>query len=178
MFCVINGQYRSRCSCEFMLLSWKHSGIIDKKLSGFAEGLIMAFKLKALEAQFSYKTAHSNIDSDVTLAQRGGVSAVWWRVVRGLDRHAAAKWNRAAAVCAGVMCWILSHRLKNSCRRLLWNPSLCGRFTMWTETSGGRMKHLFLFFLHSPTPRAPCPTWVSSSQTSPCWTQHTKTGWM
>lgn len=54
-----------------------------------------------------------------------------------------------------VICWILSHRLKNSCRRLLWNPSLCGLFTMWIETSGGRMKHFLFFFSSSYTVQRP-----------------------
>ena len=55
--------------------------------------------------------------------------------------------EQSAVVC--VMCWILSHRLKNSCRRLLWNPSLCGLFTTWKETSGEPIKHFLFFFLNT-----------------------------
>ena len=49
-------------------------------------------------------------------------------------------------VCLVRVCvwWIPSHRhrLKNSCRRLLWNPSLCG---LWIETSGGNGWNSFFF---------------------------------
>lgn len=57
------------------------------------------------------------------------------------------KWNRelssVCVACVCVMCWILGHRLKNSCRRPLWNASLWGLFRMWIEIPGELMKHLF-----------------------------------
>lgn len=58
-------------------------------------------------------------------------------------------------VCVCVMCWILGHRLKNSCRRPLWNASLWGLFTMWIEISGELMKHLFFFFFCLNTVQCP-----------------------
>lgn len=104
----------------------------------------MDFRIKALESTVLPQNAAFKHRHGCHFCQAGGVSAGLMEGCKG-DRPARSGEleQRVCLVCVCVW-WIPSHRhrLKNSCRRLLWNPSLCG---LWIETSGGNGWNNFYF---------------------------------